>query len=329
MGWLESVPYFCAATETVADQANNRSKAENLPPHPLEKLALTKPDDDKLEPESKGLVALLNLRPLTMPILSMETTMVHPAERPDVTHPTPTVPQRSNSKLTGTAHGPTGPPVLRPFQKPVRFNDVYLDDLLFGTQGNWDERVRHLRRLLYSIDDVFRPLDEQDSSYCKHVPSQKKFRKGDGYPVTCKVILGWIVNSLKQTLELPPHRKQRLADIFEYLRGQSRVGLSKWQKILGELRSMAIGIPGSRGFFSLLQNEIKFSDQGRIRLMTAMVDQLSDFEYLANSLNTCPTSLAELVPDHPVAIGPHDASRTGMGGVWLPAITNSNLQPLL
>jgi len=63
------------------------------------------------------------------------------------------------------------------------------------------------------------------------------------------------------------------------------VGLTMWQKILGELRSMAIGIPGSRGLFSLLQNEIKFSDQGRIRLTTAMVDQLSDFEYLANSLN--------------------------------------------
>ena len=39
--------------------------------------------------------------------------------------------------------------------------------------------------------------------------------------------------------------------------------------------------------------------------------------------------IAELVPDHPVAVGPHDASGKGMGGVWLPAVTHSNLEPTL
>jgi len=42
MGWLESVPFFCATTEMVADRANSRSPKEQLLPHPLEKLALTK-----------------------------------------------------------------------------------------------------------------------------------------------------------------------------------------------------------------------------------------------------------------------------------------------
>jgi len=98
---------------------------------------------------------------------------------------------------------------------------------------------------------------------------------------------------------------------------------------LGELRSMAIAIPGSCGLFSLLQNEIKFTDNGRIRLTENMLDQLADFEHLAKSLTKCPTALSELVLDHPVAIGPHDASGKGMGGVWLPAVTNSNLKPTL
>jgi hypothetical protein len=35
------------------------------------------------------------------------------------------------------------------------------------------------------------------------------------------------------------------------------------------------------------------------------------------------------VPDHPLAVGPHDASGLGMGGVWLPSVTNSNLEPSL
>jgi len=107
------------------------------------------------------------------------------------------------------------------------------------------------------------------------------------------------------------------------------MGISKWHKVLGELRSMVIGIPGSRGLFSLLQNEFKYTDKGRIRLTQDMLDQLADFEYLANSLGSYPTMLAKIVPDHPVAVGPHDASGQGMGGVWLQAVTNSHLSPTL
>jgi hypothetical protein len=60
-----------------------------------------------------------------------------------------------------------------------------------------------------------------------------------------------------------------------------------------------------------------------------MRDQLDNFEYLSKDLASHLTHLSELVPDHPVAVGPHDASGTGMGGVWLPAITNSTLGPTL
>jgi hypothetical protein len=60
-----------------------------------------------------------------------------------------------------------------------------------------------------------------------------------------------------------------------------------------------------------------------------IMDQLADFEHLAWSLAQCPMCIAEIVLDHPVAIGLHDASGLGMGGIWLLATTNSNLQPIL
>jgi len=311
MGWKESVPYFCAATETVTDIANHRPKREILPVHPLEHLALTAPED-YVTPAGPQLMSA-----------------VPQAERPAVSRTLAAEPRRSNGMQETAVAQPSGPKVLRPLQKPTQFYDVYLDDLIYGTQGRWEERVRHVRRLLHSVDSVFRPVDESDSPYRKHVPSTKKLLKGDGYPATLKVILGWLVNTVRQTLELPAHRQQRLREIFDYLRGRTRVTLSTWHKVLGELRSMSIGIPGSRGLFSLLQNEVKYADKGRIRLTPGMIDQIADFEHLANSLAERPTSLAELVPDHPVAIGPHDASGQGMGGVWLPAISNSNLGPTL
>jgi hypothetical protein len=43
MGWVESPPYFCAATKTVADLANAIPNNNNLPPHPLKHLADTQP----------------------------------------------------------------------------------------------------------------------------------------------------------------------------------------------------------------------------------------------------------------------------------------------
>ena len=115
-----------------------------------------------------------------------------------------------------TPDGPLDPPpsVLRPFRKPVRHTDIYLDDYILCLQGNAHARLRHLRRLLHSIDAVFRPVDAQDSPHRKDVPSLKKLLKGDAYLSTRKVILGWIIDCVKQTLELPPHRIQRLQAIF-------------------------------------------------------------------------------------------------------------------
>jgi hypothetical protein len=51
-------------------------------------------------------------------------------------------------------------------------------------------------------------------------------------------------------------------------------------------------------------------------------DQLADFEHLAHDPGQHSTAIAELVPDHPDAIGPHDTSGRGMGGAWL------RLQPI-
>jgi hypothetical protein len=182
---------------------------------------------------------------------------------------------------------------------------------------------------LHSIDEVFRPVNKLDDPIRNHVPSIKKLLKGDAYLDMLKIVLGWILDTLKGTIELPPHQNQRLREIFEYLHHRTRVGTNTWQKILGKLRSMAIGIPGSRGLFSMLQEGLKCQDQDRIRMTGPMKDQLDDFEYLAQDLSRQPTSIAEIVPDHPVAVGPHDASGLGMGGVWLPSVTHSNLEPTL
>jgi hypothetical protein len=56
------------------------------------------------------------------------------------------------------------------------------------------------------------------------------------------------------TLELPPHRIECLFDLLDsVLPRKKRVSITKWQKLLGELRSMVLDIPGDRGCFIILQ----------------------------------------------------------------------------
>jgi len=335
MGWIESVPWFCCPTETIADIATNLPRNITLPIHPLEALADTPP------PNSSCPTKVLANTPLPSdhPDLTSRTSQWSNARSASMNLP-PSAPPGTDTLVAAEprilVQKPNPPirilaqtPALRPSHKPVNFFDIYMDDFLLGIQGTREQRLYHTRKLLHAIDQVFRPVDEYDPSIRQHIPSVKKMLKGNAYLSPRKVVLGWLIDTIQGTVELPPHRIERLREIFNYLRGRDRVGLAKWHKFLGELRSMAIGIPGSRGLFSLLQNALKFKQKDRVRITQEMMDQLLDFEYLVNDLSRRPTAISEIVPDLPVAIGPHDASGKGMGGAWLSATTDSNLGPIL
>ena len=281
MGWVDSPPAFCAVTETVADLANHHPR-QDWPEHPLEQLAMTPPE----EPEKNVTSAARS---------TSDACPQRPVLIPDACRI---------------------PPVLTPSRRPLQHYDVYVDDFILAFQGCTKKQRLHLRKLLHILDTVFRPLDPQDRPTRKHVVSVKKLLKGDACPSVTKTVLGWLINTVAGTIELPPHRQERLTAIFKYLDKRRSVPLRKWHKILGELRSMVIGIPGSRGLFSMLQLALKRVDpDGTIPIDQPMKDQIDDFRQLAHQLISRPTALAEIVPDHPVAVGPHDASGTGMGGV--------------
>jgi hypothetical protein len=94
----------------------------------------------------------------------------------------------------------------------------------------------------------------------------KKLLKGDGSWNTQKLILGWIMDTICQTIELPPHRKETLALIFEELVSARRVNSKKWAGYLGKLRFVSVAIPGSAGLFSALQWAQNKAKGNRIRV---------------------------------------------------------------
>ena len=118
------------------------------------------------------------------------------------------------------------------------------------------------QHLLHAIDEVLaRPEVSQNQR--QEAVSLKKLLKGDGSWGTRKVILGWVVDTVRQTIELPAHRKAELAEIFEGLKGLKRIGHKRWQRTLGKLRFVSTAIPGSAGLFSALQLALNRSDGNR------------------------------------------------------------------
>ena len=176
--------------------------------------------------------------------------------------------------------------------------------------------MKQLRNhLLSAVDQVLdRPMASE--RHRNEAISLKKLLKGDGSWGTRKLILGWVIDTLRQTIELPPHRKATLAKIFESLANTNRVSHKKYQSYLGMLRFVSVAIPGSAGLFGALQLALKASNGNRVRINQSLRRHLDTFAALAASLSSRPTHLAEIVPQEPTLVGATDAAKAGMGGVY-------------
>lgn len=290
MGWQQSPPTFSTMSETVTDETNRRFREQptTVIPHRLESTAASM-DDFSLTPVPRGQEddeATRRLQALA----------------------TPSLPE---ADLTDPPHRPSN----RPFQRPVGSTDVFVDDFIQLGQGS-RRRMKALRcHLFHSIDQVLARPDITDMKRNEAV-SLKKLLKADGSFATRKLVLGWIIDSLRHTLELPAHRKETLANIFEELSKVKRVSNKRWMQILGKLRFVSVAIPGSAALLGALQWAQNKANGNRIRINTFVRDSLNAFCRLAASLCSRPTSIAEIVPQDPSLLGATDAARQGMGGVY-------------
>ena len=269
MGWKNSGPAFCTATETIADMTNKViAEGKHQPPHPLETIASTM--DYKAKPE-------------------VTTSLT--------THQPGIIPARS-------------PILRRPAPKRAAYVDVFVDDFIALVQGCPTQLSRVRRALFHNIDLVFRPLDDDDNKHRGQPISLKKLNKGDCSWDEVKIILGWEINTKLGTIKLAPHRVDRLLEILALFPStKKRTTLKTWQKFVGELRSMALAIPGARGLFSHMQHALtNVQNKHRVSLTAKTHSAIADFAALAKDVATRPTRIAELIPLHPSVIGSHDAS---------------------
>ena len=131
------------------------------------------------------------------------------------------------------------------------------------------------------------------------------------------MMLGWIIDTVNMTIVLPPHREARLGEILsEIPKTQKRISVKKWHKVLGELWSMSLALPGSRHLFSQMQEALTSKIGTQINLKKGVHQALDNFQWLLQDVTVRPTRIAEVVPLNPSAVGYHDASGAGAGGIW-------------
>jgi hypothetical protein len=287
MGWKNSPPIFSTATETIADLANRRLLQRRPErPHRLDDIA-----DSQPEPSAEH-----------SPTADARATAVPLPDRRD-------------------------PHIAAARRRKLHVVDIYVDDFIAAAQGDRPTLRRVRRTLLHAIDDVFRPLAKDDPPTRKEPTSVKKLRQGDACWATTKEILGWLIDTDRMTLNLTPRRSERLRALLydDFPRGRKRAKIRDWHKLLGELRSMTLALPGSRGLFSLLQDTFRSATNAdkRVALTNNVHNILDDFRDLYTQLHDRPTRLQELAPLSPTIHGNHDASGYGMGGVWFPTATTT------
>ena len=117
-----------------------------------------------------------------------------------------------------------------------------------------------------------------------------------------KILLGWVIDSVRGTIHLPQHRVTRLTTMFQDVEGQRRVSRKRWRKRLGELRIMMLTIAGAESMFSHIQaSPVNSGSSNCIKMDRSTRDELRDWKWLAEDIAARPTSIAEVVR-HPLSI---------------------------
>jgi hypothetical protein len=151
-----------------------------------------------------------------------------------------------------------------------------VDDFIGAAQGT-RTHLEDMRRVLFeAVDRVFRPLEVENGEGHREEPvSLKKQLKADG--AWSNIGPGGRHGGHVH----PPHRKET-GEVDEILNSlnmctKDRLNVKAWHKVLGELHSMSLAIPGSRGLFGILQEALGHTTGGPIHITAAIDDLLDNF----------------------------------------------------
>jgi hypothetical protein len=189
---------------------------------------------------------------------------------------------------------------------------MFVDDFCaIGQAHKRNGLTNQWRTLMHTIDRVFRRTGQADNSARKEPISTSKLDKKDAAWQDTKRALGWDYAVRSKSLLVAPHRKEKVLDALQDTLSQRRLGLTKWQSLLGQLRSLVPGMPGGEGQFSILQAALCNEHHGRVKISPTIPSQLLTFQDILEDGDRA-TQLEELAPGDPIHLGTCGAAKAGM-----------------
>jgi hypothetical protein len=115
------------------------------------------------------------------------------------------------------------------------------------------------RATLHAIHSVFPPPSSATNLLpgAKDPILEKKLHKGDGRWATRKEILGYMLDGVARTVQLPADRADALIKEVRSILRKTRIQLKRFRSIVGRLQHAARILPAARGFFTPLYNALK------------------------------------------------------------------------
>ena len=110
--------------------------------------------------------------------------------------------------------------------------------------------------MLHAIHIVFPPPNITGHNGDDPI-SVKKLIEGEGLWEYRKTILGWIFDGIARSIELPEKKVKEILQELKTIGRKGNILLERYQKILGQLRHAAIGIPTGKGLFTPLYIALK------------------------------------------------------------------------
>ena len=132
-----------------------------------------------------------------------------------------------------------------------------------------------------------------------------------------KEILGWVIDSKKYTIALPPKKVEKVKAVLKRMKKKHWVLLKEFQKLVGILHHTSIGMPGGWGLFTGIWKAMAKQAKNFIRIKDDLKAIFKDFKWLFSEVANKPIRIAQLVPHLPRIHGYADPCRNGIGRVWI------------